>query len=306
VIRVIVTGARGQVGTEVLRSRAGRAHLAAHDRATLDLSDPGAIAARVREERPDAIVNCAAYTAVDRAETDEAAARAVNAVAPGVLGEEARRCGALLLHFSTDYVFDGTREGAYTEDDATAPLGAYGRTKLEGERAVAQSGARHLTLRTSWVYGPHGRNFMLTMLAAARTREELRIVDDQHGAPTSSLQLARLVGELLGGAGGSGEITRAQLEAAGARAGLYHASAAGSTTWFGFATAIFELAGNEPGLVERVPRLVPIPTSAYPTPARRPANSVLSSARLQGAFGTRIGGWRAGLAEAIARLPRTA
>ena len=215
-IRVLVTGSRGQVGGEVVRALAGRAEVIAHDRATLDLARPGDVAVRVREARPDVIVNAAAYTAVDRAESDEALARVVNAVA----------AGALLVHYSTDYVFDGAKQGAYIEADAPHPLNAYGRTKLEGERAIAASGAAHLTLRTSWVYGPQGGNFVRTMLRLAETREELRIVDDQRGAPTSSVQLARATLELLGGAT-DGAIAIEAVAKAKSDSGLYHASAAG-------------------------------------------------------------------------------
>jgi dTDP-4-dehydrorhamnose reductase len=301
VIRVLVTGAGGQVGREVARALEGRAHLAAHDRASLDLADPASIAARVREARPDVIVNCAAYTAVDRAESEPAAARAVNGVAPGILAEEARRARALLVHFSTDYVFDGAKQDAYVEDDPVGPLNTYGLTKLEGERAIAAAAGRHLVLRTSWVYGPHGANFMLTMLRLGREREELRIVDDQHGAPTSSLQLARLVRELLEGGRGGEPLARSAVDALGERSGLYHATAAGRTTWHGFASEIFVRAQRE-GRIERAPRLLPIPASAYPTPARRPANSVLCCDRLQAAFGTRIGDWRTGLAESLSAL----
>lgn len=291
-MRVLVTGCRGQVGAEVARALHGIAEVDARERATLDLEDAAALAVKVREARPAVIVNAAAYTAVDQAEGDEARAHAVNAVAPGVLAEEARRAGALLLHFSTDYVFDGSKRAPYVEEDATAPLNAYGRTKLAGERAVAAAGCDHLVLRTSWVYGPHGRNFLLTMLRLAATREELRIVDDQRGAPTSSLQLARLTRELLAP---EGVLDAASLGRLRAHRGIYHATAAGETTWFGFAQAIFAAA---PARTPR-PRLVPIPTSDYPTPARRPANSVLSNERLMRAFGARIGDWRDGLAQAL-------
>jgi dTDP-4-dehydrorhamnose reductase len=294
-MRVLVTGCRGQVGAEVARALHGIAEVEAHDRSTLDLEDPAALAAKVRELKPAAIVNAAAYTAVDQAETDEARAHAVNAVAPGVLAEEARRAGAVLLHFSTDYVFDGSKQAPYEEDDATAPINAYGRTKLAGERAISAAGGDHVVLRTSWVYGPHGKNFLLTMLRLAATREELRIVDDQHGAPTSSLQLARLTRDLLAPAG---ILDAASLDRLRARSGIYHATAAGATTWFGFADAIF--AGMPEG--SRRPRLVPIPSIEYPTPARRPANSVLSNERLQRAFGTRIPGWREGLAQSVSLL----
>ena len=295
-MRVMVTGCRGQVGSEVARAFAGVAEVAAFDRATLDLEDAGSLAARIRELRPEVIVNCAAYTAVDQAESDEARALAINGVAPGVMADEARRLGAVLLHFSTDYVFDGAKPAPYVEDDAVAPLSAYGRTKLAGERAIAASGCDHAILRTSWVYGPHGKNFMLTMLRLGATREELRIVDDQRGAPTSSLQLARLAREVLAP---RGRLDAASLERVRERSGIYHATAAGETTWFGFAEAIF--AGAAAGT--RAPRLVPIATKDYPTPARRPANSVLSNGKLAGAFGVRIPGWREGLAESLALIP---
>ena len=302
-IRVLVTGARGQVGCEVARELEGRAEVLAHDRSMLDLARPADIAARVREARPDVIVNAGAYTAVDAAESEVEAAQAVNAVAPGVLADEARRAGALLIHFSTDYVFDGTKRAPYVENDPVNPLSAYGRTKLEGERAVAASGCRYLVLRTSWVYGPRGKNFMLTMLRLAATRTELRVVDDQHGAPTSSRCLARLVRELLDRNGDMDEIARAEVDQVAESSGLYHATAAGETTWFGFAQAIFDEVGRRRGPAFRPPRLVAISTSEYPTPAKRPANSVLSSARLESAFGVRIPDWRRGLDECVSALP---
>ena len=295
-MRVLVTGCRGQIGAEVVRALAGRAEVIAHDHASLDLTTPDAIARGVREARPDVVVNAAAYTAVDRAESDEPAAHAVNALAPAILAEEARRAGALLVHFSTDYVFDGTKAGAYVETDTPRPPNAYGRTKLEGERAIAASGAAYLIVRTSWVYGPQGGNFVRTMLRLAETREELRVVDDQRGAPTSSLQLARATVELIGG--GAGAITAESVAQAKARAGLYHATAQGSTTWFDFAEAIFaEWPRLAPGF--RVPRLVAIRSGDYPTPARRPANSLLDSSRLAGAFGVRLGPWREALVETL-------
>jgi len=300
VIRVLVTGSRGQVGAEVARALAQRAEVIAHDRATLDLARPDEIAARIRAAKPDVIVNAAAYTAVDRAESEPLAARAVNSEAPGVIAAEARRAGALLVHYSTDYVFDGASPRPYVEGDATRPLNVYGETKLAGERAVEASGAAYLILRTSWVYGPRGRNFLLTMLAAAATKPELRVVDDQRGAPTSSLALARATVEILS-ARGKGTLDAHAVAAVKERAGLYHASARGETSWHGFAQAIFEQRARRGGL--RSPALVAIPTREYPTPARRPANSLLSNAKLEAAFGVRLADWREGLDEVLAELP---
>jgi dTDP-4-dehydrorhamnose reductase len=302
VIRVLVTGARGQLGAELAREFAGRSEVIAHDRSSLDLERPGEIAARIREARPDVILNAAAYTAVDRAETEVDAARAVNAVAPAVLAAEAKRLGALLVHYSTDYVFDGTKKTPYVETDPTAPLNAYGRTKLEGEEAVAASGCDHAILRTSWVYAPHGRNFMLTMLRLAGTQKELRVVDDQRGAPTSSRQLARATLELLARNDRSRPIGPDDLERVRNASGVYHATAAGETTWFGFAQEIFDRWSRRPGNVFVMPRVIAIASADYPTPARRPANSVLSNARLAETFGVRLPAWREGLDEALSAL----
>ncbi len=299
-IRVLVTGAGGQVGTELARALQGRAEAVCLDRSALDLADPAAIAARVREVRPRVILNAAAYTAVDRAEAERDLALAINGVAPGVLAEEARRAGALLVHFSTDYVFDGTKEGPYVEGDPTAPVNAYGATKLAGEHAIAAAGGEHLVLRTSWVYGPHGRNFLLTMLKLAETRPELRVVDDQRGAPTSSRQIARGVVSLLGG--GERPLDEAGIAQAAAASGLYHFTAAGETTWHGFAQAIFEVRSARSGGTLAAPRVIAIPTRDFPTPARRPANSLLSNARLEAAFGMRLGSWREGLDEALSAV----
>ena len=302
-IRVLVTGAGGQVGAEMARELAGRAEVVARARAQLDLGDADSIRTGVRDARPDVIVNCAAYTAVDRAETDRDAAHAVNAVGPGVLAEEARACGALLVHFSTDYVYDGTKPWPYLETDAVRPLSAYGETKLEGERAVADSGAAHLILRTSWVYGPRGRNFLFTMLRLGRERPELQIVNDQRGAPTSSRALARLVREVLDRNGDTDQLTRAEVEQVGARRGTYHATAAGETTWFGFAQAIFDEMLRQRRLDFAPPRLTPIATRDYPTPARRPANSILSNDKLRETFGGAIPDWRRGLEEVVSAIP---
>ncbi len=287
-----MTGARGQVGAAVVERLGEKFDVIAHDRSTLDLADPAQLAARVRAARPDAIVNAAAYTAVDRAESEAAAAAQVNGVAPAVLAAEAKALGAILVHYSTDYVFDGTRAGAYVEDDPTNPLGTYGATKLAGERAIAASGCAHVILRTSWVYGPRGRNFLLTMLNAAKTRDELRVVDDQHGAPTSSLQLARATEQLL--AQGAQKLRESS--------GVYHASAAGETSWHGFATAIFARWSAIAPSPFKAPRIVAIPTRDYPTPVRRPANSRLSNARLAATFGITLEAWETALDEVLAEL----
>lgn len=289
-MRILVTGAGGQVGWELRRSLAPLGEVIALGRDALDLGQPGALRERVRQLAPQAIVNAAAYTAVDRAESEPELARAVNAIAPGILAEETLRLGAVLVHYSTDYVFDGTKASPYAEDDPTNPLGVYGRTKLEGERAVGASGCRHLTLRTSWVFGARGHNFLLTMLRLARERRALRVVNDQVGAPTWCRDIADATARLLEGG-----------HAAPGVAGLFHLTASGATSWFGFAQAIFaspELArlGIAP------PALEPIPTSAYPTPARRPANSRLDCTRLERAAGIRLPAWEAGLAGALSAL----
>jgi dTDP-4-dehydrorhamnose reductase len=300
-MRVMVTGAGGQVGVDVARALAGRAEVFAYDRAALDLAHPGELAARVRELRPEVIVNAAAYTAVDRAETDPEAARAVNAIAPGILAQEARSLGAVLVHYSTDYVFDGTKGAPYEESDPTAPLNVYGATKLEGERAIAASGCDHAILRTSWVYAPHGKNFVLTMLRLAETRHELRVVEDQRGAPTSSLQLARATVALLGGDAAPGPLSAEGLEPVRAASGLYHATAAGETTWSDFAREIFAAwSKRREGFT--APSVVGIPTSEYPLPARRPLYSVLSSRRLADTLGVAIPPWRDGLEETLSAL----
>ncbi len=299
-IRVLVTGAGGQVGAETVRALAGRAEVIAHDRSTLDLSNASQLAAKIREAKPDVIVNAAAYTAVDRAESEPDAAHAVNAIAPGIIAAEAKSLGALLVHFSTDYVFDGTKRKPYVEDDATAPLGVYGRTKLEGERTVAQSGCAHVILRTAWVYGPVGKNFMLTMLRLAEKGAPLRVVDDQCGAPTTSLAIARAVRSLLGGA--SGTIDASTVSRAKDASGLYHATAEGDTTWHGFATAIFDERAQRSNGAFVAPAVAAITTAEYPTPAKRPAYSVMSNAKLARTFGVSLGSWRDGLAETMSVL----
>jgi dTDP-4-dehydrorhamnose reductase len=284
-VNILLTGVNGQVGWELRRALAPLGDVVGLDSRALDLTDPGAIRARVREVTPRIIVNPAAYTAVDRAESEPERARAVNAVAPGILAEEAKRAGAILVHYSTDYVFDGTRDVPYREDDAPNPQNVYGATKLAGEQAIRATGATHLIFRTSWVYGLRGGNFLLTMRRLMRERPELKIVADQIGAPTWS----RLIAEATA-------LALAQIlsPARGADRpepwGTYHLSNAGETSWHGFAAAIAELSD-----LETRPMLTPIPSSEYPTPARRPANSRLDNGKLARVFGLRLPDWRQAL-----------
>lgn len=300
-IRVLLTGAAGQVGSELARALEGRAEVVAHDRGTLDLADGKAVAHAVRETKPALILNAAAYTAVDKAESEEAGAMAVNGTAPGILAQEAKACGALLVHYSTDYVFDGTKDSPYVETDATAPLGAYGRTKLEGERSIAASGCDHLILRTSWVFAPHGHNFVRTMLRLGETRRELRVVADQRGSPTSARDLARATLRILAG---DGALTAAGLQRVRGAGGIYHATASGVTTWHAFAQQIFSEWAWRKGGAFVAPRVVPITTAEYPAAARRPACSVLSNEKLLRVFGVALPGWRAGLGDALGELVR--
>lgn len=280
---ILLTGVNGQIGWELRRALAPLGRVVGLDSRALDLADPHAIRATVRAIAPRLIVNPAAYTAVDRAESEPQRARAVNAMAPGVLAEEASRCGAILVHYSTDYVFDGRKAGPYLEDDAPNPLNVYGASKLEGEQAIAASGARHLILRTSWVYGARGGNFLLTMQRLMQERPELKIVDDQIGAPSWSRMIAEATAQVL---------AQCLSPARGADRpepwGTYHLTNAGETSWHGFATAIAELGGY-------ATRLTPIPTSEYPTPARRPANSRLDNGKLARVFGLRLPDWREAL-----------
>ena len=282
--RILLTGATGQVGWELARCLQGMGDVHAPGRNEMDLLDTDSVVRTLRDFAPDLIINPAAYTAVDRAETDEASAYQVNAVVPGIMAEEARRLGALVVHYSTDYVFDGTSSTPYREDEPTNPQNAYGRTKLAGEAAIVASGANHLVLRTSWVYGTRGANFLLTVQRLARERDELRIVADQHGAPTWCRTIAELTSQVL--AQGLGE---AGIDADFWRehGGLYHLTAAGQTTWHGFTEAILDLSAPE-----KRPNVVAIPTSAYPLPARRPAYSILDNDKLARTFGVRAPDWR--------------
>jgi dTDP-4-dehydrorhamnose reductase len=279
-VRILLTGPTGQVGAALLETLPRLGEVVAAGHARLDLANPDSIRRAVSAARPGVIVNAAAYTAVDKAESERDAAFAVNATAPGVLAEEAKRTGALLVHYSTDYVFDGGKATPYVESDPPDPINAYGESKLAGEQAVAKSGCRHLVLRTSWVYGPRGKNFYLTMLRLAKERPELKVVDDQVGAPTSSLEIARATALLIG---------------KGAE-GLYHMTAAGETTWCGFARAILGRAGIATPVAA-------IRTEDYPAPAKRPRNSRLDCARLRADFGVVLAPWEEGLAEVTLAAP---
>ncbi|RDJ98760.1 dTDP-4-dehydrorhamnose reductase [Paraburkholderia lacunae] len=280
---ILVTGVNGQVGFELARTLQGLGQVVAVDRSRLDLSNLDQVRAVVREVRPALIVNPAAYTAVDKAEDEFDLAMRINGEAPGVLAEEAQKLGAALIHYSTDYVFDGEKDGAYVEDDPTDPQNAYGRTKLAGEQAIAATGVNHLVLRTSWVYGTRGKNFLLTMLRLGADRPELKVVADQFGAPTWSNTIATLTAHLVAQAFAADDSAAWWNE----RSGIYHLCAGDSTSWHGFASAIFELA-NLPNR----PKTLPIPASDYPTPAKRPSNSRMSNERLAQVFGLAAPHWR--------------
>ena len=267
-MKILLTGANGQVGYELERSLQGLGQVLALGRARMDLADLDQVRAVIRAERPSLIVNPAAYTAVDKAEAEPLLARRINAEAPAVMAEEARKLGAAMVHFSTDYVFDGAKQGAWLETDATGPLNVYGQTKLEGELAIAASGVDHLILRTSWVFGMRGKNFLLTMLRLASERDELRVVNDQHGAPTWSRTIADTTALLLAQARAAGQPWWAQ------HGGVYHLSSQGQTSWCGFTEAIVAAAGLSC-------KVLPISSAEYPTPARRPANSVLDTGKLR-------------------------
>ncbi|HUV69329.1 MAG TPA: dTDP-4-dehydrorhamnose reductase [Terracidiphilus sp.] len=292
--RILVLGATGQVGIELQRSFSGFGSLVAANRESVDLADADQIRALVRRVEPNVILNAAAYTAVDRAESEPDRAMAINAIAPRVLAEEAHQFNALLVHYSTDYVFDGQKQQPWIETDEPNPLNVYGASKLAGERAIQQVGGRYLIFRTSWVYGPHGNNFLLTMLRLARERDRLSIVDDQFGSPTTSIQLALATRTITAG------VLSGQFGAPQDWAGLYHMTCSESTTWFGFAKAIF--AGAEERLHVNPPELTPLTTKDYPTPAKRPRNSVLSNQKLNDRFGVWLAPWQAALREVFQAL----
>lgn len=290
-MKLLVVGHLGQVGVELQKTLAPLGELALADQESVDLAKPATIRELMRRACPDVVVNAAAYTAVDRAESEPELAQAVNGIAPGVLAEEAARRGALLIHYSTDYVFDGSKPSPWVESDEPKPINVYGKSKLAGENAIAAAGGRYYVFRTSWVYAAHGSNFVKAILRLAAEREELRIVDDQIGAPTTAGSLAEATAVAI----------RASVDArTGAERkdhpeyGLYHMTCAGQTSWFGFAREFLDwTAARLPG--QRLARCVPISSSEYPLPARRPLNSVLSNQKLREAFAMELPEWRAAL-----------
>lgn len=284
-MKILLTGRKGQIGWELERALGPLGLVIATDRTALDLAEADAIRRAVRDTKPDVIVNAAAYTAVDKAESERELAFAINATAVGVLAQEARSLGALLVHYSTDYVFDGTKAAPYVEDDAPNPINAYGQSKLAGEMAIRSSACRFLILRTSWVYAERGQNFLLGILRKARSAQELRVVADQIGAPTSARLVARAT-----------VATMARLVQAPELAGLYHVTARGETSWHGFAQSILAAAGIDADVV-------PIKSSEYPSAARRPAYSVLDSTKFARAFGFDLPGWSTNLSDALRDLP---
>ena len=288
-MKLLVTGAAGQVGHELCRRAWPAGYtLAAFDHRGLDIAERDAVAAAIARERPDIVVNAAAYTAVDRAESEPDAAWAGNCIGPGNLAVACRDAAIPLVHLSTDYVFDGSKSGAYREDDPVAPLGVYGKSKEAGERAVREALAEHVILRTAWVYGAHGHNFVKTMLRLGAERPVLRVVADQIGSPTGAADIAAAIGGVVD-----------RLGAGQTNWGTYHFAGAGAVSWHGFAEAIFELAAPWRG---PPPRVEAITTADYPTPAQRPKNSVLDCRRIGKAFGIAPRPWRDALAEVIGEL----
>ena len=296
-MKILLLGKNGQVGWELQRSLAPLGEVIALDfdspgPLSADFSKPESLAATVRAVAPDVIVNAAAHTAVDKAESEPELARALNATSPAVLAREAAACGAWLLHYSTDYVFDGSGSTPRDEDAPTGPLNVYGQTKLEGEQAIRASGCRHLILRTSWVYAARGANFARTMLRLATERDALDVVDDQVGAPTGAELLADITAHAL-----------RSLQSNPDLGGTYHAAAAGETSWCGYARHVIGFARDAGQPLKATPQTVrPVPTSAFPTPARRPANSRLDTSKLRAAFGLTLPAWQVGVDRMLAEV----
>ncbi len=295
-LKILLLGQGGQVGWELQRALAPLGEVIGldHDSKELhgDFSQPERLSATVAAVRPDIIVNAAAHTAVDKAESEPDLARAINATAPGVLARCAAETGAWLVHYSTDYVFDGSGDQPRREDDATGPLSIYGQTKLDGEEAIRTSGCKHLILRTSWVYAARGGNFAKTMLRLAAEREKLTVIDDQIGAPTGADLLADLTAQMLRTA-----MAQPDLDLSG----TYHAVAGGQTSWHGYASFVIEQA-RRLGRELKVQTIDPVPTTAFPTPARRPLNSRLDTAKLQASFGLRLPPWQQGVERMLTEI----
>lgn len=292
-MKLLVTGATGQVGWELARSLMPLGEVIAVGSAECDLAQPQNIQSLLDQVRPDVIVNAAAYTGVDKAEAAEQQAMLVNGTAPGVLAEWAKKTDTLLVHFSTDYVFDGSKASAYTETEETCPLSAYGRSKLAGEQALQQSGCDYLILRTSWVFASRGHNFVRTMLRLARERKELNVVDDQVGAPTWARNIADATAHIVRQA-------QRERQQGNFESGIFNVTSAGETSWYGFTQAILDGATRRGMLnAEELPQLHPIPTEAYPLPAPRPKNSRLASSRLQQHFGIALPRWQDALARCL-------
>lgn len=297
-MKILLLGKNGQVGWELQRSLAPLGELLALDRHSTDhcgdLSQPERLAQTVRDWRPDVIVNAAAHTAVDKAESETDVARCLNATAPAALAQAAAEIGAWLVHYSTDYVFNGQGKQAWQEGDATGPLSVYGQTKLEGEQAITASGCKHLIFRTSWVYAARGGNFAKTMLRLAGERERLNVIDDQHGAPTG----ADLIADVTAHA-----IRQVMAKPAPALTGIYHLVAAGETTWHGYASHVIAQARHiNPELSLKVTDIAPVPTTAFPTPAQRPLNSRLNTQKLQQTFGLVMPPWQRGVNRMLAEF----
>ena len=283
--KIMLTGKNGQLGWELQCALTRLGEVVALGRTELDLAEPDSIRKAIRAVRPDVIVNAAAYTAVDKAEEEPDVAMAINGVGPGVLAEEAKRVGAALVHYSTDYVFDGDKSSPYTEDDVPNPLNVYGRTKLAGEGAIEAVGVPQLILRTSWIYGARGRNFLLTILRLAREQPQLRVVADQVGTPNWSRTVAEATGQILVQCYSPGG-TRGGLAK---KNSIYHLSGSVHTSWYGLARAILAKAFVRSG--HRAPELIPIGSAEYPTPAKRPKNSALANAKIIDAFGLTMPHW---------------
>ncbi|WP_420240097.1 dTDP-4-dehydrorhamnose reductase (plasmid) [Telmatobacter bradus] len=285
--KILIFGRTGQVGWELAHKLCCLGDVVSVEYPEVDFTRPETLRVAVAEHRPAVIVNAAAYTAVDKAEEEEEKALAINGTAPGVLAEEAKKLGALLVHYSTDYVFNGSGSAAWTEENSPAPLNAYGRTKLAGDQAIATTGCNHLIFRTSWVYGARGNNFLLTMLKLAQTRPELSIVSDQIGAPTTSECIAQATADVLS------QVLAPSGKGIDGRSGVYNLTNGGETSWFGFAEEIFSLSAQK--LSTPTPKLTPIPTEKFPRPAERPRNSRLCPEKLAATFGVRLPEWGNGL-----------